>query len=48
MWDPAQTSEFAKVMVPLFRQISRCLNSSHFQVRRRGLRLGLSAKKEQC
>ena len=28
-----QAQEFAKVMQPLFRQIARCLNSSHFQVR---------------
>ena len=29
-----QAQEFAKVMQPLFRQIARCLNSSHFQVSR--------------
>ncbi|KAJ7558503.1 hypothetical protein O6H91_04G043100 [Diphasiastrum complanatum] len=27
-----QTGEFQRCMVPLFRQIARCLNSSHFQV----------------
>jgi serine/threonine-protein phosphatase 2A regulatory subunit B' len=27
-----QPAEFQKCMVPLFRQIARCLNSSHFQV----------------
>jgi len=36
-----QAQEFSKIMVPLFKQIARCLNSSHFQVRspRRPLRL---------
>lgn len=29
-----QGAEFQKVMVPLFKQLSRCLNSQHFQVRR--------------
>ena len=29
-----QAAEFQQVMVHLFRQIGRCLNSSHFQVRR--------------
>ena len=28
-----QAEEFAKVQEPLFRQISRCLTSSHFQAR---------------
>lgn len=28
-----QPAEFGKVVQPLFRQIARCLNSSHFQVR---------------
>lgn len=28
-----QSDEFARVQEPLFRQISRCLTSSHFQVR---------------
>eukprot|EP00271_Cylindrocystis_brebissonii_P011430 TRINITY_DN28_c0_g2_i1.p1 TRINITY_DN28_c0_g2~~TRINITY_DN28_c0_g2_i1.p1 ORF type:complete len:518 (-),score=127.41 TRINITY_DN28_c0_g2_i1:55-1608(-) len=32
-----QAAEFQLVMVPLFRQIGRCLNSSHFQVAERGL-----------
>ncbi|BAT95798.1 hypothetical protein LR48_Vigan02g097000 [Vigna angularis] len=32
-----QAAEFQKCMVPLFRQISRCLNSSHFQVAERAL-----------
>lgn len=27
-----QAAEFAKVMIPLFQQIAKCLNSSHFQV----------------
>ena len=27
-----QAQEFAKVMVPLFKQVAKCLNSSHFQV----------------
>ncbi|KAL5794147.1 hypothetical protein ACOSP7_002741 [Xanthoceras sorbifolium] len=30
-------AEFQRCMVPLFRQISRCLNSSHFQVAERAL-----------
>lgn len=30
-------TEFQRCMVPLFRQISRCLNSSHFQVAERSL-----------
>jgi serine/threonine-protein phosphatase 2A regulatory subunit B' len=33
-----QAAEFSKVMVPLFRQLARCLNSSHFQVSRQGRR----------
>jgi serine/threonine-protein phosphatase 2A regulatory subunit B' len=32
-----QPQEFGKVVGPLFRQISRCLNSSHFQVAERSL-----------
>eukprot|EP00897_Mesotaenium_endlicherianum_P001966 jgi/Mesen1/1798/ME000014S01196 len=32
-----QMPEFQSVMVPLFRQIARCLNSSHFQVAERAL-----------
>jgi serine/threonine-protein phosphatase 2A regulatory subunit B' len=27
-----QAAEFSKMMIPLFQQISKCLNSSHFQV----------------
>ena len=27
-----QATEFAKIMVPLFKQVAKCLNSSHFQV----------------
>ena len=27
-----QAPEFQKVMLPLFRQLARCLNSQHFQV----------------
>jgi serine/threonine-protein phosphatase 2A regulatory subunit B' len=30
--EATQPAEFQKCMVPLFRQIARCLNSSHFQV----------------
>lgn len=30
--EATQAAEFQRCMVPLFRQISRCLNSSHFQV----------------
>ncbi|XP_039141700.1 serine/threonine protein phosphatase 2A 59 kDa regulatory subunit B' gamma isoform-like [Dioscorea cayenensis subsp. rotundata] len=32
-----QVAEFQKCMVPLFQQIGRCLNSSHFQVAERAL-----------
>eukprot|EP00884_Botryococcus_braunii_P018446 jgi/Botrbrau1/5285/Bobra.0391s0006.1 len=32
-----QAQEFAKVMEPLFKQIAKCLNSSHFQVAERSL-----------
>ncbi|KAF8410770.1 hypothetical protein HHK36_003307 [Tetracentron sinense] len=32
-----QAVEFQRCMVPLFRQIGRCLNSSHFQVAERAL-----------
>jgi len=32
-----QPAEFGKVVQPLFRQIARCLNSSHFQVAERSL-----------
>eukprot|EP00249_Psilotum_nudum_P023764 c28977_g1_i3 orf=905-2506(-) len=32
-----QSAEFQHCMVPLFRQVGRCLNSSHFQVAERAL-----------
>lgn len=32
-----QAAEFVKTMLPLFRQISTCINSSHFQVAERAL-----------
>ncbi|BAF21275.1 serine/threonine protein phosphatase 2A 57 kDa regulatory subunit B' theta isoform [Oryza sativa Japonica Group] len=35
--DATQPAEFQKCMVPLFRQIACCLNSSHFQVAERAL-----------
>lgn len=35
--EATQAGEFQRVMVPLFRQISRCLNSPHFQVAERAL-----------
>ncbi|KAJ4837320.1 hypothetical protein Tsubulata_048510 [Turnera subulata] len=35
--EATQTSEFQRCMVPLFRQIARCLSSSHFQVAERAL-----------
>ncbi|KAJ0103252.1 hypothetical protein Patl1_06015 [Pistacia atlantica] len=35
--DLTRPAEFQKCMVPLFRQIGRCLNSSHFQVAERAL-----------
>ncbi|GMH41238.1 hypothetical protein BSKO_09148 [Bryopsis sp. KO-2023] len=37
-----QPAEFQRVMVPLFRQLARCLNSSHFQVAERSLLLFLN------
>ncbi|KAJ6840044.1 serine/threonine protein phosphatase 2A 57 kDa regulatory subunit B' alpha isoform-like [Iris pallida] len=35
--EATQSAEFQKCMVPLFKQIGRCLNSSHFQVAERAL-----------
>ncbi|XP_038693879.1 serine/threonine protein phosphatase 2A 57 kDa regulatory subunit B' theta isoform-like [Tripterygium wilfordii] len=35
--EATQQPEFQRFMVPLFRQIARCLNSSHFQVAERAL-----------
>ncbi|PKU60014.1 serine/threonine protein phosphatase 2A 59 kDa regulatory subunit B' gamma isoform-like isoform X1 [Dendrobium catenatum] len=35
--EATQEPEFQRCMVPLFRQIARCLNSSHFQVAERSL-----------
>uniref|UniRef100_A0A2P2KVQ7 Serine/threonine protein phosphatase 2A regulatory subunit n=1 Tax=Rhizophora mucronata TaxID=61149 RepID=A0A2P2KVQ7_RHIMU len=35
--EATQAMEFQRCMVPLFRQIGRCLNSSHFQVAERAL-----------
>lgn len=35
--EATQAAEFQQCMVPLFRQIGRCLNSSHFQVAERAL-----------
>ncbi|KAJ4789733.1 Serine/threonine protein phosphatase 2A regulatory subunit B [Rhynchospora pubera] len=35
--EATQPAEFQKCMVPLFKQIARCLNSSHFQVAERAL-----------
>ncbi|XP_071736732.1 serine/threonine protein phosphatase 2A 59 kDa regulatory subunit B' zeta isoform-like [Rutidosis leptorrhynchoides] len=35
--ESTQVAEFQRCMVPLFRQIARCLNSSHFQVAERAL-----------
>ncbi|KAI4300339.1 hypothetical protein L6164_033728 [Bauhinia variegata] len=35
--EATQPSEFQRCMVPLFRQIARCLNSYHFQVAERAL-----------
>ncbi|XP_044507657.1 serine/threonine protein phosphatase 2A 57 kDa regulatory subunit B' beta isoform-like isoform X2 [Mangifera indica] len=35
--DLTRPAEFQQCMVPLFRQIARCLNSSHFQVAERAL-----------
>ncbi|CAK9143527.1 unnamed protein product [Ilex paraguariensis] len=35
--EATQAAEFQRCMVPLFRQIARCLSSSHFQVAERAL-----------
>ncbi|XP_071908307.1 serine/threonine protein phosphatase 2A 57 kDa regulatory subunit B' beta isoform-like [Coffea arabica] len=35
--EATQAAEFQRCMVPLFRQVARCLNSSHFQVAERAL-----------
>nr|DAD28591.1 TPA_asm: hypothetical protein HUJ06_030059 [Nelumbo nucifera] len=35
-----QSAEFQRCMVPLFRQIGRCLNSSHFQDLKTGRQIG--------
>ncbi|KAL7086686.1 hypothetical protein ACP275_13G015900 [Erythranthe tilingii] len=35
--EATQAAEFQRCMVPLFRQIGRCINSSHFQVAERAL-----------
>ncbi|KAL8209650.1 hypothetical protein R6Q57_006382 [Mikania cordata] len=35
--EATQAAEFLRCMVPLFQQIGRCLNSSHFQVAERAL-----------
>ncbi|KAL8474262.1 hypothetical protein ACS0TY_030214 [Phlomoides rotata] len=35
--EATQTAEFQRCMVPMFRQIGRCINSSHFQVAERAL-----------
>ncbi|CAN8270047.1 unnamed protein product [Cochlearia groenlandica] len=35
--EATQTVEFQRCMVPLFKQIGRCINSSHFQVAERAL-----------
>ncbi|CAN1124227.1 Serine/threonine protein phosphatase 2A 59 kDa regulatory subunit B' gamma isoform [Linum perenne] len=35
--EATQVAEFQRCMVPLFRQIARCLSSSHFQVAERAL-----------
>jgi len=35
--DVIEPHEFAKVQVPLFKQLSRCIASPHFQVAERAL-----------
>ncbi|KAJ1432193.1 Protein phosphatase 2A, regulatory B subunit, B56 [Sesbania bispinosa] len=35
--EATQAAEFQRCVIPLFRQIARCLNSSHFQVAERAL-----------
>lgn len=37
--DIVDTSEFPKIMVPVFQKISQCVSSSHFQVAERALYL---------
>ena len=51
--DVMEPVEFVKVMVPLFRQIAKCISSPHFQVSRStqriraiGLGLGLGLGQE--
>ncbi len=43
-----QAPEFQKVMIPLFRQLSRCLNSQHFQVCGKGGSQGGDSKFESA
>ena len=33
--DVIETNEFSKIMQPMFVQLARCINSQHFQVRRK-------------
>lgn len=35
--DVIESTEFAKIMTPLFQQLARCINSQHFQVAERAL-----------
>ena len=35
--DVIEPAEFTKVMVPLFRQLAKCVSSPHFQVAERAL-----------
>lgn len=35
--DVIEPAEFSKVMVPLFRQLAKCVSSPHFQVAERAL-----------
>ena len=35
--DVIEPAEFTKVMVPLFRQLAKCVSSPHFQVRNMSL-----------
>lgn len=46
--EATQGAEFQRCMVPLFRQLSRCINSSHFQVKHLHLSLFISLVNETC
>lgn len=43
-----QAPEFQKVMIPLFRQLAKCLNSQHFQVRRARQHRAVRCRDQGC